>query len=119
MIDLEIKDVEPCGYSILVELHEVHSNKNDKGEAMSAGGILLAQDTARKEQESVQIAKVVKIGPYAYKKLQCGADGSEDWGVKVGDYVLFDSYCGRKVTPSKDDNRRLLTDQEIRAKVTL
>ena len=118
MIDLKIGKVKPAGYSVLVELYETHA-KNDNGDAVSEFGIILEQQTSRKEQESVQIAKVIEFGPSAFSNLPCGSKKPEDWGVKVGDYILFDSYCGRKISPDPKDTRRILTDQEVRAVVEL
>jgi len=118
MINLKVKDVAPAGYSVLVELHRVN-DADDDGILKSKGGIALQQSVAKKENESVQIAKVVAIGPFAYSKLECGCNTPSDWGVEVGRYVLFDSYCGRKVTSDPKDLRRIVTDQEIKAVVTL
>jgi len=118
MIKLKIGNVKPAGYSILVELYQVNSTDAD-GVLKSKGGILLDQGVAKKENESVQIAKVLDIGPFAYSQLECGCKTAYDWGVEVGKYVLFDSHCGRKVTTDHKDLRRLLTDQEVRAIVEL
>ncbi len=118
MINLKIANVRPTGYSVLVELYKVNDS-NEDGVLMSKGGIALDQGVAKKENESVQIAKILDIGPFAYSKLECGCNTAHDWGVQVGDLVLFDSHCGRKVTTDTKDQRRLLTDQEIRAVVEL
>jgi len=118
MINLKIGNVRPTGYSVLVELFKVN-NTDDDGLLKSKGGILLDQNIAKKENESVQVAKVLEIGPFAYSKLDCGCNTARDWGVQVGDLVLFDSHCGRKVTTNTKDQRRLLTDQEIRAVVEI
>jgi co-chaperonin GroES (HSP10) len=118
MINLKIGNVKPAGYSILVELYRVNGTDDD-GILKSKGGIALDQGIAKKENESVQIAKVLDIGRFAYSKLECGCNTASDWGTEIGKYVLFDSHCGRKVSTDPKDLRRLLTDQEVRAIVEL
>jgi len=118
MIKLKVGNVKPAGYSVLVELYRVNGADAD-GVLKSKGGIALDQGIAKKENESVQVAKVIGIGPFAFRGLECGCNSALEWGVEVGDYVLFDSHCGRKVTTDDKDLRRLLTDQEVRAIVEL
>ena len=118
MIDLKIKRVKPAGYSLTVELYRVNKS-NDDGVLMSEGGIALDQGIAKKENDSVQIGRVIEIGPFAYRGLECGCNSALEWGVEVGDLVLFDSHAGRKATTDAKDLTRLLTDQEVRAIIEL
>lgn len=101
--------IKACGYYVLVETDEV--------EVVSAGGIVIAggKDVDRME-EAQSTGRIVDIGPMAFKGLESGCTGPDDWGVKVGDRVEFATYDGRRpVSAGKDSKLRLITDQKILA----
>jgi hypothetical protein len=123
MKKLVITDAEPCGYHVLVELQELYE-QNEKGEALSDGGIILgapgnATAALKFEQDGVSVGKVLKVGKWAHKNLSCGANGHKDWGYDIGDTVSFKKHMGQKISDKPSDMRRLLVDHEIMMKVEI
>lgn len=116
--DLKVKDCDPYGYFVLVELHPLYA-PNKEGDHKTSGGIIIAQDTAVKEQRAVDIATVLKIGPYAHKNHSCGADGHKDWGYKVGDTVRINAHTGKAISNDPTDLRRIVCDHDITCGLTL
>lgn len=116
--NVNVKTIKPCGYHVVIELLEVYGT-NEHGDKVTKGGIVLAAETVAKESVSIHIGKVLSIGEYAHKKLECGADGADDWGYKVGDYVCFNAHVGKQVSTDPKDMRRLILDNDVKAKVEL
>ncbi len=89
----------PCGFHILVELHDA--------EIKTESGIILATgDEAKREQGGINTATVLAFGPTCYKGF-AGCEKPEDWGVTVGDEITFDKYLG--TYPNYDKFPRLAT----------
>jgi co-chaperonin GroES (HSP10) len=89
----------PCGFHILVELHDA--------EIKTESGIILATgDEAKREQTGINTATVLAFGPTCYKGF-AGCEKPEDWGVQVGDVITFDKYVG--TYPNYDKYPRLAT----------
>lgn len=118
MTKLKIKHAKPCGYHVLVELVKLHDH-DEKGNALSKGGIYLNSPSADFEQDGVSVGKVLKVGEFAHKNLSCGADGHKDWGYDIGDHVSFQKHMGKKVSDDPADMKRLLVDHEIMMKVEI
>jgi len=116
--DLKIKDCEPFGYFVIVELHKMYKDDGD-GYHKTTGGIVLAKEVAKKEQQAVDIVKVLKIGEFAHKNHACGADGHKSWGYDVGDMVRINAHAGKKISNDPEDLRRIVCDHDIICGVTL
>lgn len=61
---------------------------------MSSGGILLPDESKDFDVQFVRVAKVLELGPIAYKKREDMIPWPEGAWVKVGDYVRVPSYAG-------------------------
>ena len=76
--------IQPFGSRVLVQIRTPKST--------SAGGIILSTDTKDTEKWNTQVAKVVSIGPVAFKNrttLEAWPEG--DW-CQVGDFVRVAKY---------------------------
>lgn len=104
------KDIDPCGYHLLLELLEF--------EEKTKGGIILSSDMVNREQAAMNIGKIIKIGPLAYANHDSGCKSAADWGVKVGDHVQFPTHTFMRVAGEKS-NLVFVIDYDIKAKVNL
>jgi co-chaperonin GroES (HSP10) len=78
--------IQPFGSRVLVQIRTPKST--------SAGGIILSTDTKDTEKWNTQVARVVSIGPVAFKNrttLESWPEG--DW-CQVGDFVRVAKYGG-------------------------
>ena len=107
---LESKDIDPCGYNVLIELLEV--------EETSEGGIVLGSAETNKEQAAMPIGKVLKFGPMCFKNHDSGCNSPEDWGIKQGDYCQFPTHAYQRVAGKKSTLVYIL-DHDIKAKVNI
>ena len=103
------------------------------------GGIHLPETVRATDQDNTQVAKVIAIGPGAFRSRRDGAEWPEGAWYKVGDYVRCPKYGGdrwtirteRKVeekqvgslvlaggVESVEANFVLLKDLDVRAKIT-
>lgn len=78
---------EPLGNKITVQLMHV--------QAKSAGGIVLVEETRDFNKEVTIVARVVKVGPIAYKDRGTGDTWKEGAWASVGDLVLVHKYGGQ------------------------
>lgn len=102
----EIKSViKPQGYQILVAMPEPIEK---------IGGIFIPEDTGGRERTASIVALVLSVGPDAYKDTKKFPTGA--W-CKAGDYVMFRSYSGNRVS-YKNREFRLVNDDTISAVVT-
>ena len=110
---------KPLGGRILVQL------RRTKKKATSAG-IILVEETKETEKWQNMVAKVVEIGPLAFKHrdtMQAGPEGS--W-CAVGDYIRVPKWGGDRwevKVPNDDDFEdpalfMVLNDHEVIAKLT-
>lgn len=116
--DIEVKEIKPTGYHVLVELLNLY-DEDDQGNKKLDSGILIAAEVARKEESVVSIAKILEFGPGAFKKLANGCNSPKDWGVEVGDVVSIPSSVGESASTNPRDKRRIILDQDIKAVVTI
>lgn len=115
--DIEVKDIKPTGYHVLVELLNLY-DKNEQGDrTFGDTGIIMAAEIAEKEESVITLAKVLEFGPAAFKKLSNGVNSPEEWGVKVGDIVSLPT-PGESASTNPRDKRRIILDQDIKAVVT-
>jgi co-chaperonin GroES (HSP10) len=107
---------KPLGARVLVQL------RRTKDKTTSAG-IILVQETKETEKWNNMVAKVVEIGPLAFKKRDTMEPWPEGSWCDVGDYLRVPKWGGdRWEVPVPDEDEpalfMILNDHEIIAKVT-
>lgn len=65
-------------------------------QAKTKGGIILSRESKDTISDNTQLAKVVKLGPLAFKNRNNGEWWIEGAWVKVGDYVQVPMYGGHR-----------------------
>jgi co-chaperonin GroES (HSP10) len=109
----------PLGGRILVQL------RRTKKKATSAG-IILIEETKETEKWNNMVAKVLMIGPLAFKNRDTMASWPEGSWCEVGDYIRVPKWGGDRwevKVPNEDDLEdpalfMVLNDHEIIATVT-
>ena len=109
---------KPLGGRILVQLRRTK-------ERTTSAGIILVEETKETEKWNNMVAKVVAIGPLAFKHrdtMQAWPEGS--W-CEIGDYLRVPKYGGDRwevPVPGQDEEDSalfmILNDHEVIAKVT-
>lgn len=107
---------KPLGARVLVQL------RRTKQKATSAG-IILVEETKETEKWNNMVAKVIEIGPLAFKKRDTMESWPEGSWCEVGDYIRVPKWGGDRweAEVGKDEEKALfmiLNDHEIIAKVT-
>ena len=109
---------KPLGGRILVQL------RRTKKKATSAG-IILVEETKETEKWNNMVAKVIEIGPLAFKHRDTMQSWPEGSWVEVGDYIRVPKWGGDRwevpVPNEADEDPALfmiLNDHEVIAKVT-
>ena len=105
--------VLPLGSRILVQIRTPKTK--------SAGGIILTADTRATEHDNSQIARIVALGPLAFKNRNTMESWPEGAWCKVGDFVRVSKYGGdRWLVPVGDESAVfvLFNDLDILGKVT-
>ena len=110
---------KPLGGRILVQL------RRTKKKATSAG-IILVEETKETEKWQNMVAKVIEIGPLAFKNRDTMQGWPEGSWCEVGDYIRVPKWGGDRwevKVPGEDDLEdpalfMILNDHEIIAKVT-
>lgn len=109
---------KPLGARILVQL------RRTKKKTTSAG-IILVEETKETEKWNNMVAKVIEVGPLAFKKRDTMEDWPEGSWCEVGDYLRVPKWGGDRwevpVEGEPDEDQALfmvLNDHEVIAKVT-
>jgi co-chaperonin GroES (HSP10) len=107
---------KPLGARVLVQLRRT---KN----ATSSAGIILVQETKETEKWNNMVAKVVEVGPLAFKKRDTMESWPEGSWCEVGDYLRVPKWGGDRWEIEVAENEEpalfmILNDHEIIAKVT-
>jgi len=110
--------VEPLGARVLVQLRRTKKK-------MTASGIILAEETRETEKWANMVAKVLAIGPLAYRNRDTMASWPEGSWVKVGDFIRVPKWGGDRwevPVPGEDKNEdkalfMVLNDHEVISKV--
>lgn len=109
---------KPLGARVLVQL------RRTRKKATSAG-IILVEETKETEKWNNMVAKVISIGPLAFKKRDTMEPWPEGSWCEVGDFLRVPKWGGDRwevqVPGEKDEDPALfmiLNDHEIIAKVT-
>jgi co-chaperonin GroES (HSP10) len=111
--------VKPLGARILVQL------RRTKKKATSAG-IILVEETKETEKWNNMVAKVIDIGPLAFKKRDTMESWPEGSWCEVGDFIRVPKWGGDRWevrVPGDDDFEdpalfMVLNDHEIIGKLT-
>jgi co-chaperonin GroES (HSP10) len=107
---------KPLGARILVQL------RRSKKKATSAG-IILVQETKETEKWNNMVAKVVEIGPLAFKKRDTMEPWPEGSWCEVGDFLRVPKWGGDRwevEVPGEEDPAlfMVINDHEVIAKLT-
>ena len=109
---------KPLGARILVQL------RRTKKRATSAG-IILVEETKETEKWNNMVAKVLEVGPLAFKKRDTMESWPEGSWCEVGDYIRVPKWGGDRwevpVPGEPDEDAALfmvLNDHEVIAKLT-
>ena len=81
--------VMPFGGRVLVQIRRMPSS--------SRGGIILVEDTRDTAKWNTQVAKLVAIGPLAFRNRETGELFPEGAWAKIGDYVRIPRWDGDRV----------------------
>lgn len=105
----------PVGGRILVQWRQTRKT-------VTSAGIVIVEETKETEKWNNQVAKVIAVGPLAFKKRDTLEPWPEGNWVSVGDYVRMPKWGGdRWEVPINDDESALFSifnDHEVIAKVT-
>ena len=96
---------EPVGFRILIAIPE----KEEKTE----GGVLLPEDTRKREEAASMVGMGLKMGPDAYKDVERFPSGP--W-CKEGDFILMRSYSGTRINVHGQEFR-VINDDSVEAVV--
>jgi co-chaperonin GroES (HSP10) len=109
---------KPLGARILVQLRRTKKK-------ITSAGIILVEETKETEKWNNMVAKVIDIGPLAFKKRDTMEPWPEGSWCDVGDFLRVPKWGGdrweAKVPGQKDEDPALfmiLNDHEVIAKVT-
>lgn len=109
---------KPVGGRILVQWRRTKKT-------VTSAGIVLVEETKETEKWNNQVAKVIAIGPLAFKKRDTLEPWPEGNWVEVGDYVRMPKWGGdRWEVPYGDEDLgetalfSVFNDHEVIAKVT-
>ena len=110
---------KPLGARILVQLRRTKKT-------VTSAGIVLVQETKETEKWQNMVAKVIAIGPLAFKKRDTMEPWPEGSWCEVGDYLRVPKWGGDRwevPVPGEDENEdpalfMVLNDHEVIAKLT-
>ena len=105
----------PLGARVLVQLRKAKKR-------MTESGIILPEETRDTERAQNPVAKVIAMGPLAFKKRDTMESWPEGSWVDVGDYVRVPRWTGDRweIAINQDDivQFMLMNDHEVIAKLT-
>lgn len=105
----------PLGARVLVQLRKAKKR-------MTQSGIILPEETRDSERAQNPVAKVISMGPLAFKKRDTMEPWVEGIWCKEGDFLRVPKWTGdRWLVPHGDDDSvefMVLNDHEVIAKIT-
>jgi co-chaperonin GroES (HSP10) len=107
--------IQPLGSRVLVQLRRVKKT--------TSSGIILANESREHEKYNTQIAKVVAMGPLAFKKRDTMEPWPEGVWANTGDFVRVPKYGGDRFEveipgePEEPALFMLVNDHELIAKL--
>ena len=107
---------KPLGARVLVQLRRTKKT-------VTSAGIILVEETKETEKWNNMVAKVIEIGPLAFRKRDTMEPWPEGSWCEVGDYIRVPKWGGDRweVTVGDEEEKALfmiLNDHEVIAKVT-
>jgi co-chaperonin GroES (HSP10) len=105
--------VRPFGSRVLVQVRRAKSK--------TKGGIILAGETRDTEMWNTQVAKVVALGPIAFKNRNTMDPWPEGAWVSVGSYVRAPKYGGDRWSVTTDDGEiifAMFNDLDLLGEIT-
>ena len=107
---------KPLGGRVLVQLRRTKKT-------VTSAGIILVEETKETEKWNNMVAKVIEIGPLAFRKRDTMEAWPEGSWCEVGDYIRVPKWGGdRWEVPVGDEEEKalfmILNDHEVIAKVT-
>lgn len=107
--------VQPFGHRVLVQLKRTKTK--------TGSGIILARDTKDTEAWNTQVARVVALGPLAFRKRDTAEAWPEGTWAMPGDYVRTPRWGGDRWSVDMDDGGdpvvfMMLADHELIGKIT-
>ncbi len=107
--------VEPLGARVLIQLRRVPT--------ATRSGIILTAETQDTAKWNNQIAKVVAVGPVAFRNRETAEVWPEGTWVRVGDFVRVPRWNGDRIEVKVKDSDTpvvfvIFNDHELIAKVT-
>ena len=106
----------PVGPRILVQFATIREK--------TQGGIVLVEETQDTEKWNIQTAKIVAVGPLAFRNRDTGDFWTEGQWVEVGDFVRVPRWGGDRFKvqdPNDPDSQALFVvfnDHEVIAKIS-
>ena len=88
-------DFTPFGHRVVVQVRRVV--------ARTKSGIYLSTGTKQEEAYNGQVAKLIAVGPLAFKKRSDGEPWPEGVWAKVGDFVMVPRWGGERWTIDAKD----------------
>ena len=106
---------QPLGNRVIVQIRRTKKT--------SSGGLILVEDTKETEKWNTTVAKLIKLGPLAFKNRNTAESWPEGAWVEVGDYVRVPRWGGDRweVAIEGEDEPALFVvfnDHELITKVT-
>lgn len=107
---------KPLGGRILVQLRRTK-------QTVTGAGIILVQETKETEKWNNMVARVIEIGPLAFKKRDTMEPWPEGSWCEIGDYIRVPKWGGDRWEVEVGDEEEkalfmILNDHEVIAKVT-
>src|SRR6185312_5199214 len=102
--------IDPLGAGVLIVMYE---RGKGKGEAKTAGGIILANKTLDEDKYQGKAGLVMKLGPIAFTD-----DASHQWGDRVpqvGDWVMVNVGDSFAFDLPGDRRARIVEDVNVKA----
>ena len=88
-------EFQPFGARVVVQLRRVVSK--------TASGIILAKDTKETEAYNSTIAKLIAVGPLAFKSRATGQEWAEGLWAQIGDFVKVSRWGGERWSVDLND----------------
>lgn len=105
---------EPLGPRVMVQLRRVSNT--------TKSGIVLVEETRETVKWNGQVAKVISMGPIAFKDRQTAAEWPEGTWAQPGDFVRVPRWGGDRIEVKVKDGDPIVfvifNDHEIIARVT-
>jgi co-chaperonin GroES (HSP10) len=105
--------VRPFGSSIIVQIR--------RAKAQTKGGLYIPEEARKTESSNTQVARVVAIGPLAYKNRNTMQQWPEGAWCDVGKFVRVPKYGGDRWTVEMSDEEIefvMFNDLDIRGEIT-